>query len=107
MCFNPYTDYLRIASAKRKRRRPDVDRAFLLVQSWYRLFQTTQRITAIATTTRARHPTNVMIVRSLITGSLRIMSSTEMPHLVTRHMHAFCSATKPGMNLWLTLNFCK
>lgn len=69
------------------------------------LLQTTQRITAIPATTRARHPTNVRIARSLITGSLRIMSSTEMPHLAIRRMHGFCSATKRAMNLWLTLNF--
>jgi hypothetical protein len=46
-----------------------------------RPIQATQRITAIAATIRARHPTNVSIARSLITGSLRIMFSTEMPHL--------------------------
>lgn len=67
------------------------------------LLQMTQRITAIPATIRARHPTNASIARSLITGSLRIMSSTEMPHLAVLHMHAFCSAAKSVVHIWLTL----
>jgi hypothetical protein len=33
------------------------------------------------------------------------MFSTEMPHLVIRHMDASCGTAKRAVNLWLTLNF--
>jgi hypothetical protein len=77
----PYTD--QIVNAARTKKAP-----FRLGQrhfsSVFGLLQATQRITAITATIRARHPTNVRILRSLITGSLRIMFFTEMPHLVLR-----------------------
>lgn len=70
--FNLYTDQVSLLASKQKRRRYEPR----LVLSIVVLLQITQRITAIPATITARHPTNVKSARSLITGSLRIISST-------------------------------